>query len=230
MTQDQAVLDRPGTYGVPRSLSDRPRPVRIVVHIGNFFRHKPLGGFGVLIIGLCVFAALFGDQIQRYDPETIFTSVNPKYDPVIAEKALTDPMVRLEHPAEVFQKGETPILFGHPTSDHWLGTDGLGRDLYSRIIHGAWTALYVGLGAALIATIVGVIVGVSSAYFGGAIDFFAQRIVDTLQAFPGLVLLLLFGQVVSNPTLAVNTISLGILGVASSSRIVRSAVLAEPPP
>jgi ATP-dependent Clp protease ATP-binding subunit ClpC len=78
----------------------------------------------------------------------------------------------------VFQKGETPILFGHPTSDHWLGTDGLGRDLYSRIIHGAWTALYVGLGAALIATIVGVIVGVSSAYFGGAIDFFAQRIVD----------------------------------------------------
>ena len=226
MAQDQAVLDRPGTYGVPRSLSDRPRLVRVGVHIARFFRHKPLGGFGVVIIGLCVFAALFGDQIQRYDPETIFTKTNPKYDPVIAEKALSDPMVRLQYPAEVFQKGETPILFGHPTGEHWLGTDGLGRDLYSRIIHGAWTALFVGLGAAIIATFAGILVGVSSAYFGGAVDFFAQRIVDTLQAFPGLVLLLLFGQVVSNPTLTVNTVSLGILGVASSSRIVRSAVLA----
>lgn len=57
-------------------------------------------------------------------------------------------------------------------------------------------------------------------------DFIIQRIMDTLQAFPPLVLLLLFGQVVANPTLTVNTISLGILGVASSTRIVRSAVLA----
>jgi peptide/nickel transport system permease protein len=83
----------------------------------------------------------------------------------------------------------------------------------------------VGLGAALIATISGILVGVSSAYFGGPFDFFLQRIVDTLQAFPPLVLLLLFGQVVANPTLEWNTISLGILGVASSSRVVRSAVL-----
>lgn len=226
MAQEQAVLDRPGAHGIPRSLSDRPAPMRALIQTGRFFRNKPLGGFGVIIIALCVFAAIFGNQIQRYDPETIFTKNNPKYDPEIAERALTDPMVRLQYPAEVFQKGNTPILFGHPTSEHWLGTDGLGRDLYSRIIHGSRTALYVGLGAALIATFVGVLVGVSSAYFGGAVDFFAQRVVDTLQAFPGLVLLLLFGQVVSNPTLTVNTISLGILGVASTSRIVRSAVLA----
>lgn len=226
MAQEQAVLDIPGSAGVPRSLSDRPWLVRAAVHTGRFFRSKPLGGFGVVIIALCVFAAIFAEAIERYDPEVIFKSVNPAYDEELAQKALTDPTVRLQHPPEVFEKGELPILFGGPSSDHWLGTDGLGRDLYSRIIHGSRTALYVGLGAAIIATVSGIVVGVTSAYFGGPFDFFLQRIVDTLQAFPPLVLLLLFGQVVANPTLQWNTLSLGILGVASGSRVVRSAVLA----
>lgn len=226
MAQEQAVMERPGTFGVPRSLSDRPVLVRAMVHTGRFFRYKPLGGFGVIIIGLCVFAAIFADVIDRYDPEEIFKAPNPAYDPELAEKALTDPTIRLQYPPEKLEKNDLPIRFGGPSSAHWLGTDGLGRDLYARIIHGSRTALYVGLGAALIATVSGVIVGLASAYFGGFVDFFVQRIVDTLQAFPPLVLLLLFGQVVANPTLTVNTIALGILGTASSSRVVRSAVLA----
>ncbi|MEJ5220722.1 MAG: ABC transporter permease [Tepidiforma sp.] len=226
MAQEQAVMERPGTIGVPRSLSDRPVYVRAMVHTGRFFRNKPLGGFGVVVIALCVFAAIFADVIDRYDPEEIFKAPNPAYDPELAEKALTDPTIRLQYPPEKLEKNDLPIRFGGPSSAHWLGTDGLGRDLYSRIIHGSRTALYVGLGAALIATISGVIVGLASAYFGGFVDFFVQRIVDTLQAFPPLVLLLLFGQVVANPTLTVNTIALGILGTASSSRVVRSAVLA----
>ncbi|MEO8540765.1 MAG: ABC transporter permease [bacterium] len=226
MAQDQAVLDRSTTIGVRRSLSDRPVLVRYGIHTGRFFRSKPLGGIGVVIIGLCVFAGLFGNQIQRYDPETIFSKTNPSFDPDLYEQSLTDPTVKLTARPEQLQKGETPLLFTNPTSQHWMGTDGLGRDLYSRIIHGASTALYVGLGAALIATISGIVIGLASAYFAGTVDFIIQRIMDTLQAFPPLVLLLLFGQVVSNPTLSVNTISLGILGIASSTRIVRSSVLA----
>lgn len=226
MAQDQAVLDRPAPTPIRRSLSDRPLAVRWSVHFGRFFRSKPLGGIGVVIIGLCLFAGVFGSLIDRYDPEEIFTQVNPAFDPELYEKSLTDPTVRLTARPEQLQKGETPLLFTDPSSKHWLGTDGLGRDLYSRIIHGASTALYVGLGAALIATIAGIVIGLASAYFAGTVDFIIQRIMDTLQAFPPLVLLLLFGQVVANPTLTVNTISLGILGVASSTRIVRSAVLA----
>ena len=65
MAQDQAVLDRSTAVTVRRSLSDRPMIVRIGVHTGRFFRSKPLGGIGVVIIGLCVFAAIFGNQIQR---------------------------------------------------------------------------------------------------------------------------------------------------------------------
>lgn len=226
MAQDQAVIDRPAPSQVRRSLSDRPMLARWSVHFGRFFRSKPLGGFGVVIIGLCVFAGIFGNAIDRYDPEQIFTQVNPAFDEALYEKSLTDPTVRLTAKPEQLQKGEAPMLFSDPSSQHWLGTDGLGRDLYSRIIHGSSTALYVGLGAALIATISGIIIGLASAYFAGTVDFIIQRIMDTLQAFPPLVLLLLFGQVVSNPTLTVNTISLGILGVASSTRVVRSAVLA----
>jgi peptide/nickel transport system permease protein len=226
MAQDQAVLDRPGSFGIPRSLSDRPVAYRWLIHFVRFMRYKPLGGVGVIIIGLCVFAAIFGNYIDRYNPEEIFKQTNPQFNEQIYEQSLTDPMVRLKYPPAVFEKGESPMLFAHASGKHWLGTDGLGRDLYSRIVHGAYTALYVGLGAAILATIAGIVIGLVSAYFGGAVDFILQRIMDTLQAFPPLVLLLLFGQVVANPTLKVNTISLGILGVASSSRIVRSAVLA----
>ena len=153
MAQDQAVLERPAPVPIRRSLSDRPVWVRWAVHFGRFFRSKPLGGIGVVIIGLCVFAAIFGNLIDRYNPEDIFTRVNPAFDQELYEKSLTDPTIRLTARPEQLQKGETPLLFSDPSSKHWLGTDGLGRDLYSRIIHGASTALYVGLGAALIATI-----------------------------------------------------------------------------
>jgi peptide/nickel transport system permease protein len=226
MAQEQAVLDRPGTFGIPKSLSDRPVAIRALVHTGRFFRNKPLGGFGVIVIALCIFAAVFADVIDRYHPEVIFKAPNPAYDPELAARALVDPLVRLQHPPEKLTPGDLPIALSGPTTAHWLGTDGLGRDLYSRIIHGSRTALYVGLGAALIATISGTIIGLASAYFGGVVDFSVQRIVDTFQAFPPLVLLLLFGQVVADPTLTVNTIALGILGTASSARVVRSAVLA----
>ncbi len=226
MAQDQAVLDRSTTGSVRKSLSDRPVVVRYLIHFGRFFRTKPLGGVGVVVIGLCLFAGIFGTQIERYSPDVIFSEVNPSFDPVLYEKSLNDPLVRLQHPPEKFQKGETPLLFTSPSAKHWMGTDGLGHDLYSRIIHGASTALYVGLGAALIATVAGIVIGLASAYFAGTVDFLIQRVMDTLQAFPPLVLLLLFGQVVANPTLMVNTISLGILGVASTTRIVRSSVLA----
>ena len=191
--------------------------------------HKPLGALGVILILMVVLAGTFPSVFAREDPELIFkkVSVNPQCDPVLAEKALTDPNVRLQYPAAVLDCGGAarPLLHVSPSADHWLGTDVLGRDLFSRIIHGARTALLVGLGAALIATVFGVIIGVISAYFGGTFDFVVQRFVDTLQAFPPLVLLLLFGQVIADISLRTNIISLGILGIASTVRIVRSSVL-----
>jgi peptide/nickel transport system permease protein len=112
-----------------------------------------------------------------------------------------------------------------PTADHWLGTDRFGHDLYARIIYGAQLSLLVGVGASLFAVVFGTILGMMSAYFSGWVDFGVQRVVDAFQAFPALVLLLLFVQVLENPNKYWITLALGLIGTAGVVRIVRSAVL-----
>ena len=69
-------------------------------------------------------------------------------------------------------------MLAAPSASHWLGTDEFGRDLLSRIIYGARTALFVGFSAAFIGATVGLVIGVASAYFSGWLDLLIQRIVD----------------------------------------------------
>ena len=226
MAQSQVAAELPGVTGIPKSLSDRPLPVRWWIHTWRFITQKPLGAFGAFLILLVLFAAAFQDVIDRHDPEDIFIAPNPNFDADLYERSLEDSTLRFTEPnfeERVVRDG--PMLLASPSADHWLGTDHIGRDLYSRIIHGARTAVYVGFGASIIAVIAGIVIGMVSAYFGGWVDFAIQRLVDTFQAFPALILLLLFIQVVANPTLLSITIALGIVGVAQVVRIVRSSVL-----
>src|SRR5262245_59935188 len=65
-----------------------------------------------------------------------------------------------------------------PSAEHWLGTDQFGRDLYTRIVYGARTALLVGFVSAFIVGTIGLILGVASAYFGGRFDFLLQGVMD----------------------------------------------------
>ena len=65
-----------------------------------------------------------------------------------------------------------------PSVDHWMGTDAFGRDILTRIIYGARTALFVGFTAAFVGSTLGLILGVASAYFGGLFDLVVQRLVD----------------------------------------------------
>ena len=215
----------PGTEYIPPSLSDRPWIVRAAVQTGRFFRTKPLGGFGVAVIVLLVFVAIFADQLDRYDPQRVFEVPNPEYDPELAEQALDNPSIRLLHDEDKF----TPTVLARnlpPSSEHWLGTDNNGRDLYSRIVWGSQVSLIVGIGASLLAVLVGSVFGIVSAYFGGVVDMVMQRIADAFQAFPPLILLLLMIQVIDTPSLTLITVALGIVGVAPVIRIVRSTVLA----
>ena len=75
-----------------------------------------------------------------------------------------------------------------PGSEHWLGADRFGRDLWARIAYGARISLYVGFSVAVGAGSIAGMLGITSAYFGGKIDLVGQRIVDVFQAFPGLIL------------------------------------------
>jgi peptide/nickel transport system permease protein len=111
-----------------------------------------------------------------------------------------------------------------PSFDHLLGTDQFGRDLLSRIIFGARTALIVGLSSAFVGGILGLVLGVGSAYFGGMIDMLMQRVFDVVMAFPLIIMALaivsIFGTGVHNVIIAI-TIPL----IPRCARVVRSAAL-----
>jgi peptide/nickel transport system permease protein len=81
-------------------------------------------------------------------------------------------------------------ILAAPSWEHWCGTDAYGRDIFSRIIYGARTALVIGFTSSFVGSTLGAILGVASAYFGGRIDDWIQRVIDVLLAFPIIVLAL----------------------------------------
>src|SRR5256884_6283833 len=79
---------------------------------------------------------------------------------------------------------DAAYTLGRPSAEHWLGTDHLGRDIYSRIVHGARVSLIVGLASTLLGSVLGGLVGLLSGYIGGKTDLVAQRFLDILQGLP----------------------------------------------
>ena len=111
-----------------------------------------------------------------------------------------------------------------PNAEHWLGTDAYGRDVLTRILYGSRTALMVGLGASLLGATFGSLIGVASAYFGGRIDLFVQRIMDVLFAFPVIILALVVVAVLGT---GAGNVVLAIAApmVPRCARVVRSSAL-----
>ena len=120
-------------------------------------------------------------------------------------------------------------LLAAPSWDHWCGTDAFGRDICSRLIYGSRTALVIGFTSSFLGSSVGAILGIASAYFGGRIDNWIQRVVDVLLAFPIIVLALVvvaaFGKLLL-VGIDVNLIfAIAIPIVPRVSRVVRAAAL-----
>jgi peptide/nickel transport system permease protein len=89
-------------------------------------------------------------------------------------------------------------MLGKPSAAHWLGTDSFGRDVMSRLIYGSRTALIVGFVSALVGATVGAVLGVGSAYFGGRVDLYTQRIMDIFISFPVIILALTLVAILGN--------------------------------
>ncbi|MDQ3932239.1 MAG: ABC transporter permease [Actinomycetota bacterium] len=111
-----------------------------------------------------------------------------------------------------------------PSLRHLLGTNDVGRDIFSELIWGARTSLIVALGASVVAIAVGVAVGVGAGLIGGSVDFFAMRAVDVLMAVPVLPLLILVAAL-AGPSRATVIVVIGLLGWPQIARIIRSQTL-----
>jgi peptide/nickel transport system permease protein len=107
---------------------------------------------------------------------------------------------------------------------HWLGTDEIGRDVLTRLLYGARISLYVGFGATALGSILAGVLGIFSAYLGGRVDLFLQRIVDAWMAFPGLLILMSIMSLLG-PSVVNITLVLGFAFGIQNSRIVRGVAL-----
>ena len=163
--------------------------------LAAFARRKPLGAVGGFIVLALVVTGLLAPVLSPYDPRQIIREADHRV-PVHVAPGLRYPM----------------------------GTDHVGRDIVSRIVYGARISLYVGLGAVLIGVTGWFAVGMASAYAGRSVDLVVQRLVDAMQAVPGLIIVLaimaVLGSSLNNVVIA---IVIGML--APVVRTVRSQVL-----
>ena len=111
-----------------------------------------------------------------------------------------------------------------PNAAHWLGTDSLGRDLFSRIIYGARTALIIATSAIGLATVSGSVLGLVAGYFGGWRYIIVMRFIDTLMAFPGMLLTLTIAALLGGGVKMV-IIALGVTAIPGYARIMCGQVM-----
>lgn len=111
-----------------------------------------------------------------------------------------------------------------PSASHLFGTDDIGRDVFSRVIYGGRVSLQVGILTVMLGTLVGATIGLVSGYTSGWADIIVQRVLDSLQSIPGLLLALVVAAVIGAGT--INTIfPIAVILIPINARVVRSSVL-----
>lgn len=133
--------------------------------------------------------------------------------------ALTAPWITFTHPLD----GGNDALFPPGSPGHWLGTDNLGRDIWTRVVYGTRISLLVGVASAALAVAIGVLVGALAGYFGGWLDTALMRVAEFFQTLPRFVLALiviaLFGASTTKMILVI-----AVLSWPQLARVVRATV------
>lgn len=174
----------------------------------------------LVLFALIVIMSLVGPIMSPYEPnaQTITHANLPPKIPVVENLGIFNGEGQLG--------GQTVNLYEMKNVDqyYWFGTDGLGRDMFSRVWKGTQVSLFIAFVAAAIDMVIGVIYGGVSGYFGGRIDDVMQRIVEILTGIPNLVVVILFILIMDPGILAI-IIALTITGWTGMSRVVRGQVL-----
>ncbi len=168
----------------PPRVSEWRRFVRV------FFGRKVVL-FGLIVIVLFVFIAIFASFLAPYDP----------YKPDMANPLAS------------------------PSAEHWLGTDLFGRDTLSRIIYGSRTAMEVGFISVAVASVIGIGLGITAGYYGGALGFIIMRAVDALMPFPMIVLALLVAGLLGSGIVNI-IIALSVASIPPYTRVTNGLALA----
>ena len=120
--------------------------------------------------------------------------------------------------------GYTGLIFSPPSFSHPLGTDSMGQDIWSRLLYGARTTLFIAFGVSLISVSLSILVGASAALLGGICDSFWMRVVDALSSIPPMLVMILMATYF-RPNLIVMIFLISILSWPRGARIIRSQVL-----
>ncbi|MDQ4079711.1 MAG: ABC transporter permease, partial [Gemmatimonadota bacterium] len=134
--------------------------------------------------------------------------------------ALLAPLLSRHNPIQIDLMGQLQA----PSSEHWMGTDVQGRDVWSRLVYGARVSLAVGLISQSIALALGLTLGLLAGYYGKWIDELVMRLADITLAFPTLLLLIAMVAALQ-PSLIVVFVTVGVVGWAGMARLVRGQVL-----
>lgn len=154
------------------------------------------GMFGAVLVLLVVLIAIGAPLLTSHDP------------------AAVNPLNRLKPPA--WLEGGT--------AEHWLGTDNLGRDMWSRIVYGARVSLIVGMGAVIVSGMIGAILGLVSGFYGKWLDAVIMRVGDAFMAIP-IILFMLVVMAIVGPGITTLIFVIGVTNWVPFTRVVRSEVL-----
>jgi peptide/nickel transport system permease protein len=123
-----------------------------------------------------------------------------------------------------YSSGERTEPYLLPSSTHFLGTDDIGNDIFSELIHGTRTTLIVGVGAAVLASLLGLLIGITAGYFRGVTDELLMGLTDVFLMIPRIPLLIVLAAFL-RPGSGMILLSLGLLWWTSTARVVRSKTL-----
>lgn len=135
--------------------------------------------------------------------------------------AILAPLIATHDPKVM---GERKEIFNAPSSEHWLGTDEVGRDIFSGLVYGSRVSLIVGFIAALISAVCGTLVGLISGYYGGTLGDLLMRITDVFLVIPPLPLMMVLVALMG-PNLTNIILVIAILSWPSLARVIRAELL-----
>lgn len=149
--------------------------------------------------------------------------------PAVISLGLLMAIVLLTIGAPLFQRYEYEQIdlrarAAQPNADHWLGTDRVGRDVWSRLLNGGQVSLVVGFGATLVSTLIGTILGAIAGYYRGWVDMLIMRITDIFMTFPSIIIMLTLAAMLPRSVWTIVFI-IGLLSWTGTARMVRSQVM-----